>query len=52
MVDIDTVIDWNAVEFMRFVEKICNDDFDRIKYVVSIIGYILSGQNRRYKFFQ
>jgi len=40
-VDIDTVIDWNAVEFMRFVEKICNDDFDRIKYVVSIIGYIL-----------
>lgn len=40
-IDIDEVIDWNAVEYMRFIEKICNDDLDRIKYVVGIIGYLL-----------
>ena len=40
-VDIDAVIDWDAVEFMRFINKICNEDFERIKYVISLIGYLL-----------
>lgn len=40
-IDIDEAIDWNAVEYMRFIEKICSDDIERIKYVVGLIGYLL-----------
>ena len=40
-IDIDEVIDWNAVEYMRFIEKICSEDLERIKYVVGLTGYLL-----------
>ena len=42
-IDIDEAIDWDGVEFFRFIQKICGDDIDRQIYVVQIIGYILHG---------
>jgi hypothetical protein len=42
-IDIDEQIDWTAVEFVRFLDKICDDDFERFKYVISLIGYLLHG---------
>ena len=42
-IDIDESIDWDGVEFNRFIQKICGNDIDRQIYVVQIIGYILHG---------
>lgn len=42
-IDIDEAIDWQAVEFVKFIDKICNSNIDRKNYVVQIIGYILHG---------
>lgn len=42
-IDPDEAIDWHAVEFVRFLKKICADDMERLVYVVQIIGYILHG---------
>ena len=42
-IDPDEAIDWHAVEFVRFLKKICSDDVKRLLYVVQIIGYILHG---------
>lgn len=40
-IDIDQIIDWEAVEFKKFIDKICDDDFDRVRHVVAITGYLL-----------
>jgi phage/plasmid-associated DNA primase len=42
-IDPDEAIDWHAVEFVRFLKKICSNDLERLLYVVQIIGYILHG---------
>lgn len=42
-IDPDEAIDWNSVEYVQFLKKICNEDYDRLVYVVQIIGYILHG---------
>lgn len=42
-VDPDEAIDWHAVEYVRFLKKICADDTKRLLYVVQLIGYILHG---------
>lgn len=42
-IDPDEAIDWNAVEYVQFLKKICNEDADRLIYVIQIIGYILHG---------
>ena len=36
-IDPDEAIDWNSVEYVQFLKKICNEDYDRLVYVVQII---------------
>ena len=40
-IDIDQDIDFNYVKYTEFIEKISNDEPDRISYAISLIGYLL-----------
>lgn len=40
-IDIEKDIDVDNVQFYQFIKKICNDEADRISYVISLIGYLL-----------
>lgn len=40
-IDIDQEIDFKYVKYTEFIEKISNDDPERIAYAISLIGYLL-----------
>ena len=40
-IDIEQDIDFEYVQYTKFIEKVCNDDADRVAYAISLIGYLL-----------
>ena len=40
-IDIEQDIDFNYVQYTKFIEKISNDDPERVAYCISLIGYLL-----------
>ena len=42
-IDIDESIDWEAVEFVKFLKAISNHDGERAAFTISIMGYLLHG---------
>ena len=40
-IDIENDIDFNYVQYTKFIEKISNDDPERVAYAISLIGYLL-----------
>ena len=40
-IDVDQDIDFNYVKYTEFIEKISNDDPNRVAYAISLIGYLL-----------
>ena len=40
-IDIENDIDFNYVQYTKFIEKVSNDDPDRVAYCIALIGYLL-----------
>ena len=40
-IDIEQDIDFEYVQYTKFIDKVCNGDTDRISYAISLIGYLL-----------
>jgi hypothetical protein len=42
-IDIDEAIDYESVEFYKFIQCFCNNDSERMIYTIQILGYLLHG---------
>ena len=40
-IDIDEAVDLTSTDFVRFIQKVCMDNLDRVEYLLSITGYLL-----------
>jgi hypothetical protein len=40
-IDIDDSVDLLGTDFIRFIQKICMDDIQRVEYILGITGYLL-----------
>ena len=40
-IDIEQDIDFSFVQYTKFIEKVSNDDPERVAYIISLIGYLL-----------